>query len=367
MHICFSITAHGFGHGAISCSVINQFVKNFSGSKITVLSKLPSHYLKNRIHGEFEHISMGHDFGMLMHSPIKVDVEKSRKKYVQLLERWDSYVSVERNFLADLKPDLLISNISPISLAAAHSLGIKTASVAPFHWAQIYQAYCLDKNKRQSQQVYQKMMDAYSSVDYTFKPMPSVPDINHDEINIASIASRPESATSSLLASNELDNKKNILFSLGGFPMPIELSQLPKLEGWQWLVDQKVLLPRTDIRYLGDLSLLFLQLVASSDVIITKPGYGSYCEIAALAKHKKVRVLSLTRPDWPETPYLNAFLRERVPFMEIEMNDLENGRLVQLIQTLCELPYPKTLPCEDGAKQLVHYLRRTLLRTVTRD
>jgi hypothetical protein len=191
--------------------------------------------------------------------------------------------------------------------------------------------------------------------------MPNVPDINHEEINIASIASQPEEAPLSLLAANKLEDKKNILFALGGFPMPIELSQLPEIDGWQWLVDQKVSVQRTDLRHLADLSLSFLQLLASSDVIITKPGYGSYCEIAALAKHKKVRVISLTRPDWPETPYLNAFLKERVPFMEIELSDLEDDRLAKLIQKLCELPYPETLPCENGAEHLVNHLQREFL------
>ncbi|WED24119.1 hypothetical protein L3Q72_23095 [Vibrio sp. JC009] len=323
-----------------------------------MLSKLPASYLQSRIHGEFAHIPEGHDFGMLMHSPIRVNVEASSSNYLQLLKEWDSCVESEKRCLADIKPDLLISNISPVSLAAAKSLGIKTASVAPFNWAQIYQAYCLDEQNPQSQQMYQRMNHVYSNVDYIFKPMPSVPDISHREIHIASIASQPDRPPLSLLATNKLDAQKNILFALGGFPMPMALSQLPEMAGWQWLVDQKVSEQRSDLRHIAGLSLSFLQLLASSDVIITKPGYGSYCEIAALAKHKKVRVLSLTRPDWPETPYLNAFLKERVPFMEIDLSDLANGRLAKLIRKLSELPYPETLPCEDGAEHLVNHLQR---------
>lgn len=361
MHICFSITSHGFGHGAISCSVINQVIKIFPNCKITVLSKLPASYLNSRIQGKYEHISIGHDFGMLMHSPIKVNVEESSNNYLQLLKDWDNFVESERRCLAVIKPDLLISNISPISLAAAKSLGLKTASVAPFNWAQIYQAYCLDEQNPQSKLVHQKMNDVYLNVDYIFKPMPNVPDINHDEINIASIASQPEETPLNLLTANKLDIKRNILFALGGFPMPIKLSQLPEIDGWQWLVDQKVSVQRTDLRHFADLPLSFLQLLAASDVVITKPGYGSYCEIATLAKHKKVRVLSLTRPDWPETPYLNAFLKERVPFMEIELSDLEDNKLATFIHKLCELPYPDTLPCRDGAEHMVYHLQREFL------
>lgn len=362
MHICFSITAHGFGHGAISCSVINQAIKQLPGCKISVLSKLPASYLNNRILAEFDHIPVGYDFGMLMHSPIKVDVDASSHKYLQLLKEWDSCVEQEMRYLSDIKPDLVIGSISPISLEAARRLGIKTASVAPFNWAQIYKAYCLDRNNALSLELYNRMLDIYQSVDYIFKPLPSVPDGSPNEIDIASIAIQPTEPTPELLAVNQLEDHKNILFALGGFPMPIELSQLPEIEGWQWLVDQEVPEVRTDLRHIADLSLSFLELVASSDVIITKPGYGSYCEIAALAKHKKVRVLSLTRPDWPETPYLNAFLKARVPFMEIELEDLEGDNLAKRIDELSHLTYPKTLPCEDGTAQLVNHLKHSCLK-----
>jgi hypothetical protein len=52
--------------------------------------------------------------------------------------------------------------------------------------------------------------------------------------------------------------------------------------------------------------LSFLDLLASCDVLITKVGYGSFVEAAAHA----VPVLYLDRPDWPETPYLAAWLAE---------------------------------------------------------
>ena len=360
MHICFSITAHGFGHGAISCSVMNRIMKELPNCKITVLSKLPTSYLNDRIVGEFTHISIGHDFGMLMDSPIKVNVQESRCKYLQLLKNWDSAVELERRCLVDIKPDLLISNISPISLEAAKLLGIETVSVAPFDWAQIYQAYCLDETDLTSHQIHKKMSDVYACVDHIFKPMPDVPNINHQEINIGCIASQPEQPSLDLLVDNELYDRRNILFSLGGFAMSVELSQLPQIDGWQWLVDQNVSIPRTDVRHLDDLPFSFLQLLASSDVVITKPGYGSYCEIAALAKYKKVRVLSLTRPDWPETPYLNSFLKLRVPFLEIELRNLEGQSLAQSILELSQLPYPDSLPYEDGAEDLVNYLKQNI-------
>jgi len=62
------------------------------------------------------------------------------------------------------------------------------------------------------------------------------------------------------------------------------------------------------------------------------------------------------RPDWPETPYLNKFLAQRVPFVEIDEKQLTGQALKEVLEKLCELNYPELCACEDGAMQLVELL-----------
>ncbi|WP_022940377.1 hypothetical protein [Psychromonas hadalis] len=357
MHFCFSITAHGFGHGAISCSVINRLMKYHPHIKISVMTRLPKSYLDSRLIAEFDYHSIGFDFGMLMASPIVVDVQNSRDKYQALFENWQSFVDQEKQLLIEIKPDRMISNISPISLDAALQLGIKTASVAPFNWAQIYQRYCLDESQ-QTQSVYQKMNAVYQAVDQVFKPLPFVPLDDGSEIILASINDQPQVDLVCLLKLLPENTKKIGLIALGGLPFPLDLTRWPKIEGLHWLVDQTILTARSDMSQIGLLNMPFLQLVASADLIITKPGYGTYCEIASLAKHKKIRTISLERPDWPETPYLNHFLSERVPFVEIDALQLSTEALKTVIENLSQLDYPNELLCEDGAMQLIKFLLR---------
>lgn len=355
MHLCFSITAHGFGHGAISCSVINRLMAFYPHIKISLMTLLPKSYLDSRLTGDFDYYELGSDFGMLMSSPIGIDIENSRQKYQLLFDNWQSCVDSEKKLLATIKPDMLISNISPISLDAAHQLGIKTASVAPFNWAQIYQAYCLDNNA-ETKAVYQKMHSVYQAVGQVFKPLPFVPLNDANEIEISSINDQPKADLAALLKQLPINTKKIGLIALGGLPFPLDLQNWPKKEGVHWLVDQAIPALRTDMTQIGALKVPFIQLVAASDFIITKPGYGTYCEIAAIAKYKKIRVMSLVRPDWPETPYLNQFLRERVPFVEIEEKQLAGPVLNAIIEKLTDSDYPDELPCEDGAMQLVEQL-----------
>jgi UDP-N-acetylglucosamine:LPS N-acetylglucosamine transferase len=83
---------------------------------------------------------------------------------------------------------------------------------------------------------------------------------------------------------------------------------LPKVADLVWLVPDEGSLDakseRSDILTFSRTGLPFIDLLASSNVVITKVGYGSFVEATA----HNVPVLFLDRPDWPETPYLTAWL-----------------------------------------------------------
>jgi len=356
MHLCFSITAHGFGHGAISTAVIQQVMDDFPSIKITILTLLPKSYLDSRLSGSYTHIQVGHDFGMLMHSPIEVDVDSSREKYAELDKNWQRVVQQEVDILKQIQPNCVISNVSPITLEAAMKLGIPTATVAPFNWAQIYQRYCLNQQDKQTVAVYKRMLRAYKSVDYIYKPLPSVPNSDLNEINIASINSQPYSQRQRLLEQLPKGTTSIALVALGGLPITLNFQEWPIIAGLHWLVDQPSQHLRKDMTQVEELDLSFLALLGSCDVILTKPGYGTYCEIAAVAEKKNIRVISLARPDWPETPFLNQFLMERVPFSDININQLQGKSLKAVIEKVNKLEYPRAQACEDGAKQMVEHL-----------
>ena len=342
MHLCFSITAHGFGHGAISCALIDYIVQTYPEIKV---------------------IKMAHDFGMLMLSPIVVDIPNSSKKYQRLYDHWQAAVDDEIACLQGLNIDCLISNISPISLAAAQQLGIKTASVAPFNWAQIYERYCVSSHPAlddKTELIYQQMAAIYHAVDYIYKPLPSVPCDQNNEIHIGSISSQPKVTKKTLKAFLGKHVERVGLIALGGISMPLELNDWPEIIGWHWIVDQAIPASRVDMSQVSALPYCFLTLLAESDLVLTKPGYGTYCEIASLAAMKTIRVLSLARPDWPETPYLNEFLAQRVAFVEIQTSDMNKRQLTPIIAHLFSLVYPASLPCEQGEKQLAEHLLRHL-------
>ena len=62
---------------------------------------------------------------------------------------------------------------------------------------------------------------------------------------------------------------------------------------------------RDDLLEVSAAALSFIDVLASVDAVLTKPGYGTYTEAVCNA----VPVLSIERPDWPETDVLNRWVR----------------------------------------------------------
>jgi UDP:flavonoid glycosyltransferase YjiC (YdhE family) len=89
----------------------------------------------------------------------------------------------------------------------------------------------------------------------------------------------------------------------------------------------------------------FVDILCSSDVVITKPGYGTFLEAAC----NGVPVVTLQRADWPETPFLMAWMEKHARIREIAREELWAGEVAGPIGTLLEQPPP--LPVSPGGVQ----------------
>lgn len=74
----------------------------------------------------------------------------------------------------------------------------------------------------------------------------------------------------------------------------------------------------------------FIDVLASCDAVLTKPGYGTYAEAVC----NGVPILTLARPDWPETRYLNAWARRHGRLVEITAGQFAAGCLVESLEML---------------------------------
>eukprot|EP00825_Cyclidium_porcatum_P020998 TRINITY_DN23560_c0_g1_i2.p2 TRINITY_DN23560_c0_g1~~TRINITY_DN23560_c0_g1_i2.p2 ORF type:complete len:190 (+),score=51.21 TRINITY_DN23560_c0_g1_i2:112-681(+) len=90
-----------------------------------------------------------------------VDLEASAVAYRQAHADWASRVADEARFLAGLKPDLVLTNVSYLPLAGAAAAGIPALSLCSLNWADLF-AHFFGKESW-AKPIHTEMLAAYRS------------------------------------------------------------------------------------------------------------------------------------------------------------------------------------------------------------
>ena len=352
-HILLALSPHGYGHGAMSAPIIAEIVRRCPALRLTIQTGLPGSWLRSRYGMAFTHVQDIPDFGLVMHDANTVDIARSLERYDQLFDRLDLILKAEIERFGDLKPDLIIANIPFVTIIAARRLGIPVVALSSLNWADILAAY----GGPAAQGHVASMRAAYASANLFLKlepclPAPWLP----SAIAIGPVAQSGIGRREEIFRRLGLSSATKLgLLAFGGMESGIDPSRIASVPGWHWILGQGISPARQDMDDLAELKMVFVDLVASVDAIVTKPGYGMFTEAAA----NGCRFLYLDRPDWPETPYLAAWARRHVPCAAIGREDLFDARLaVQLARLLAE---PVTgLARTDGASAAADHIMRVL-------
>ena len=131
--------------------------------------------------------------------------------------------------------------------------------------------------------------------------------------------------------------------------MPIE--DWTPIDGVRWLIPPEWQTERSDTITFSELTMPFLDILASCDAVLTKPGYGAFVEAAC----NGVRVLTVERPDWPEEVYLKQWLLEHATAVQIPRDKLWHGDLDGALDTLFSQPSKPTV-FPDGVIEVAEFL-----------
>ena len=350
-HLVVNISGHGFGHVAQTAPILNLLHQLLPELRLTLRSAVPIAHLRSRIHAPFAHMSSEGDIGMVMSSALDVLAEESRAAYRAFHADWDARVGDEANLLRELGADLVFSNVGYLPLAGAQRAGIPNAALCSLNWSDIYRHYC--GNDAIAAQIH----DSYANADAFMRATPGMAMGNLPNLvpvsPIAAIGTnrRAEINRHLKLSSDE----KLVLVSLGGIVSRLPIERWPRIPGVRWLVQESWQADHPDAIILETLPMSFSDLLASSDALICKPGYGSFVEAACSG----VPVLYVNRADWPEAPALVEWLQQHDPCREISRDAMEQGKIDDALEEIWNAPRPEPV-IPEGAKQVAEWLAKRL-------
>jgi len=353
-HLLVDISSHGYGHVSQTSAVVNELVQLMPELRVTVRTTAPLEFLTQRFQCEFQHIPLAFDFGMKMANAVDVQVVESAAAYREFHADWRQKVGREAQVMRQLKPDLLLANVPYLSLAAAHEAGVRAAGMCSLNWAEIYNHYCA--GDAASKTIHEQMLEAYLSAECFLKLQPAMemPDFSNTR-SIPPIARIGRAQRCHIAShSNQIEGEKLVLVAMGGMEFRLPVQSWPHLPGVRWIVPQAWGINRDDTTAFESLHLPFVDVLASCDAVITKPGYGTFTEAAC----NGVPVLYVARRDWPEESFLVQWLKQNDACVEVERNALQAGELDGVLQRLWALPQPPR-PDATGAAEAAEFLQTT--------
>jgi hypothetical protein len=335
-HLLVCLSPHGYGHTAQTAPVVNALRRRIPALRLTLRTTVTSDLLHARFDGDFSIEPVATDFGMLMASAVDVLAEESAEAYLALHANWPARVESEARALAALAPDLVLCNVPYLPLAAAKHAGIPAAAFCSLNWADIYMSYCA--HRLEAARIHAEMLAAYNAAHIFIRPEPAMPmpDLGNREA-VGAVARIGVNRRTEIMQRSGLEERERlVLIAPGGIPMPINMSRWPRLPRTRYIVEAGWQSRHPDALPIQSLDMPFTDVLASSDVFIGKPGYGSFTETAC----NGVPMLYVPRGDWPEEPYLVAWLERYARCLPLPRARLVDGDLAAAINAVLALPVP---------------------------
>jgi hypothetical protein len=233
-------------------------------------------------------------------------------------------------------------------------MGIPAVGLCSLNWADILANYC---PAAAAGEIIDEIRDIYRGAQVFLRPAPSMPmpdlDNTRDIGPVAAVGARRRDELRARFGLRPVTRVVAVL--LGGISLQRSVEAWQRLTDTVWLVPRDWASSRPDCLALEDLAWPMLDVIASVDALVAKPGYGTFAEAAS----QGTPILCLPRADWPETPYLIDWMAQVGRIVPLSMEDFMRGRLGEALDTLLGLPARPPVPpsgVAEGADLLLSWL-----------
>jgi len=355
-----AISGHGYGHAAQVVPVLNALGTLVPGLNAILRTTVPASFFRDRLTIQWTLSPAQQDIGCIQEGPLTIDIDATWAAHQRFHNTWEARLSHEVAAMQAASPTLVIADTPYLAIEAGSCAQIPTFALASLTWDLVLKEYCRATDHSQ-QQLIQRVRKSYAKADMALRitPAPRI-DAFSNMIDIGPIASPafPERARlASVLAL--APNEKTVLIGFGGIPLTsLPLEQIGQLPHYRFLIDGPAPAGYSRIHSTETLPFSFKTLLASVDVIMTKPGYGTIVEAVTLQQP----VVYVRRYNFVDEPPLVDYLQRHGRGVEMSMKEFKSGRWEAAIRKADETTIPSAAPPPPtGAAQAAAILAPYLL------
>lgn len=355
-----SISGHGFGHAAQTVPVLNELGSILPNLKVLLRTTVPRRFFDGRLSVEWELDAELQDIGCAQEGPLRINREATWADTLTFHDRWDARLDREIRAMAARSPDLVLSNVSYLAVEAGAKAGLPTVAMSSLTWDQILEPLATPGDMLQRGLI-DRIRQAYRLADRLIRVTPGMPFAafpGHTDIGPIVRPLAPDRAI--LATALKADPGEHlVLVGFGGIAVDrLPLHRLDTIGGYRFIVSDLTESRYARIHPSSSLSLSFGSLIASADLVVTKPGYNMTVETVTMGKP----TVYVRRDDFAEEDCLVQFSHRHGRALRLSAEDFESGRWGATLDAVRALPAPPHAPpaptgAAEAAKILASCIR----------
>jgi len=359
--VAFFVSPHGFGHAARAAAVAEALATQVPGLGLDLWTTVPEWFFRESLTVPFRYRALACDVGLVQRSPVEEDLAAT----VAGLESW--WTAVEKLHLRDAvgalvaeRCDLVVCDIAPLGLLAAHEAGVRSVLLENFTWDWIYEPLVAAEPALapwvEKFRSWFAFADLRIQLEPVCAPAPGV-------VLVPPVARSPRSGRLAVRQRLGVEpGQAMVLVSLGGVehrldrlaPLGARREAVFVLPGAadaeSWEGNLRLLPHRSPVQH--------PDLVAAADLAAGKLGYSTVAEAVAAG----APLLYVPRPGFRESAVLERYVGEHLPAAAIAWEELASGVWVELAGELLASPRPPARRSE-GAGRVADTIAARLVRS----
>ena len=332
----FYISGHGYGHASRDIEVMHAIAALDEDARIVVRTSAPRWLFDATVPTGIAFRPAETDTGVAQIDSLRLDEDETARHAARFYADFDALVDREAGVLRQIGAQVVVGDIPPLAFAAADRAGVRSVALGNFTWDWIYSIY--PAFDRLAPGVIALIRSAYAHASSAlrlplhcgFEPMAAV---TTDIPFIARKSTRDPAEVRRALGVS--GTRPVVLASFSAYGADLPIAPLQQSDRFTLLAPQRD----------PPGGLLYQDLVAAADVVVSKPGYGIVSECVA----NETALLYTSRGHFIEYDLFVAEMPKVLRCRYLSQEDLLAGRWADAIDALLAQPAPPERPRIDGA------------------
>lgn len=328
--------------------------------RVILRTTVPTSFFRARLTIPWELQPAQQDIGCVQDGPLSIDIPATWKALDAFHHNWEARATAEAAEIQRARPSLVLSDISYLALDAASRTAVPAIALASLAWDEIMADYVAPGRTDQLALI-AHMQSTYRLAELVIRISPGMPLRAFGKTLDVGPMTSPVDPEPALLRKRLGAGPEDrvVLVGFGG----VSLKTLPfdcmeEMQGYRFVVDGAPPCSSNRIHAADSLGLPFLTLLASVDLIMTKPGYSTIVE----AVDKGRPVVYVRRYNFGDEQGIVEYLHRHGRGVELAQEDFSAGAWHSALAQAWDTPGPPVPRPKPGTLDAARICARYLTR-----